>query len=199
MKKAQATRLNILQKAFELIYAKGYQATSIDEIIATTRVTKGAFFYHFKNKDEMGLAIIEEILKPTLNGSFIEPLMKHEDPLKSIYGLMHYLLIKDKFLKPEYGCPAANFTYEMTPWNTNFSKVLNEITGQWMNVMATAIEDGKKQGFVRKDVNAKQVTLFVVSGYWGIRNLGKLGNKTYYAAYLKELKTYLGTLKKVSH
>jgi hypothetical protein len=43
MKKSAATRLMILQKAFELIYAKGYQTTSIDDIIATTKVTKGAF------------------------------------------------------------------------------------------------------------------------------------------------------------
>ena len=61
MKKAEATRLMILQKAFELIYVKGYQTTSIDDIIATTKVTKGAFYYHFKTKDEMGLAIINEI------------------------------------------------------------------------------------------------------------------------------------------
>lgn len=37
MKKAETTRLNILQKAFELIYVKGYQTTSIDDIIATTQ------------------------------------------------------------------------------------------------------------------------------------------------------------------
>ncbi len=194
MKKSEATRLNILQKAFELIYAKGYQATSIDEIIATTQVTKGAFFYHFKNKDEMGLAIIEEILKPTLTGSFIQPLEKDENPLKAIYDLMHYLLVKDTFLKPEYGCPAANLTHEMTSWNSQFSKVLNDLTGQWMHIMTKAIERGKKQGLVCKDVNTKQVTLFVISGYWGIRNLGKLGNKTYYTAYLKELKKYLDQL-----
>lgn len=197
MKKAVATRLNILQKAFELIYARGYQATSIDEIIATTQVTKGAFFYHFKNKDEMGIAIIEEILKPTLNNSFITPMERDENPLSAIYNLMHYLLTKDKFLKPEYGCPAANFTHEMTPWNTSFSQVLNELTDQWMLVMNRALERGKKQGFVNKDVNTKQVTLFVVSGYWGIRNLGKLGNKSYYTSYLKELKNYLNTLQQI--
>jgi len=60
MSKAQDTRMTILRKAFELIYRQGYQATSIDEIIATTAVTKGALFYHFKNKEEMGLAIINE-------------------------------------------------------------------------------------------------------------------------------------------
>lgn len=43
MKKSANTRATILQQAFELIYKKGYQSTSIDEIIATTKVTKGAF------------------------------------------------------------------------------------------------------------------------------------------------------------
>ncbi|MBO9659369.1 MAG: TetR/AcrR family transcriptional regulator, partial [Chitinophagaceae bacterium] len=167
MKKSEATRLNILEKAFELIYMKGYQTTSIDEIIATTQVTKGAFFYHFKNKDEMGLAIINELLKPVLNNSFIGPLTSEQDPLSAIYKMMHHLLIENKFLKPEYGCPAANFTQEMSSWNTDFNTVLNDLSKQWQKTMITAIEKGKKEGFVKNSVNAKQVTTFVLSGYWG--------------------------------
>ncbi len=196
MKKSEATRLNILQKAFELIYVKGYQTTSIDEIIATTQVTKGAFFYHFKNKDEMGLAIINELLKPVLNNSFIDPLTSEQDPLAAIYKMMYHLLIENKFLKPEYGCPAANFTQEMGSWNTDFNNVLNELSKQWQKTMITAIERGKKDGHVKESVNAKQVTTFVLSGYWGIRNLGKLGNsRSVYNTYLKELKHYLDMLK----
>jgi len=186
----------ILQKAFELIYIKGYQATSIDDIIATTQVTKGAFYYHFKTKDEMGLSIITEILKPTLTGSFIEPLQNGQNPIEAIYNLMYSLLIENEFLKVEYGCPASNFTQEMTPWNSDFNNALNELVQQWTKVMAATIEKGKKNGVIRKDVNAKQVTQFVLSGYWGIRNLGKLGNsKKVYLPYLKELKNYLNSLK----
>jgi len=196
MKKAETTRLTILQKAFELIYVKGYQTTSIDDIIATTQVTKGAFYYHFKTKDEMGLAIINEILKSTLTKSFIEPLQNEQNPLDAIYDLIENLLMKNDFLKVEYGCPASNFTQEMTPWNVDFGKALNEITKQWTKVMTTTIEKGKETGFVRKDVNANQVTTFVMSGYWGIRNFGKLENsKKSYVAYLKELKSYLNSLK----
>jgi TetR/AcrR family transcriptional repressor of nem operon len=196
MKKAEATRLMILQKAFELIYSKGYQTTSVDEIISTTQVTKGAFYYHFKTKDEMGLAIVDEILKPSLTKSFIEPLLKESNPIHAIYNLMHYLLMEDGFLKVEYGCPAANFTHEMTPWNADFKKVLDELTNQWTKVMTQTLEKGKENGFIRKDVNSKQVTLFIMSGYWGIRNFGKLENsKKIYLPYLKELKNYLNSLK----
>jgi AcrR family transcriptional regulator len=196
MKKAEATRLTILQKAFELIYIKGYQTTSIDDIIATTKVTKGAFYYHFKTKDEMGLAIISEILKPILASGFIEPLQKEQNPIDAIYNLMNDLLMKDEFLKVEYGCPASNFTQEMAPWNMDFRRALDELTQQWTKVMTEAIEKGKKNGFISTDVNAEQVALFVMSGYWGIRNFGKLENsKQIYIPYLKQLKRYLNTLK----
>jgi AcrR family transcriptional regulator len=196
MKKAEATRLNILEKAFELIYVKGYQTTSVDDIIATTKVTKGAFYYHFKNKDEMGIAIINDVLKPTLTGSFIEPLQADTDPLDAIYDLMHGLLMENPFLKVEYGCPASNLTHEMTPWNTEFNIALNELTQQWTKTMTESIERGKSNGFVRKDVQSEQVTMFVMSGYWGIRNFGKLeNNKDAYLPYLEQLKYYLSTLR----
>jgi len=195
MKKAAATRLMILTKAFELIYVRGYQTTSIDDILATTKVTKGAFYYHFRNKDEMGLAILQEILKPALTESFIQPLLSQANPLDAIYDLMHGLLMDNEFMKVEYGCPAANFTHEMTPWNADFRRVLEEITHEWETAMVAAIERGQDKGLIRKEVDARQVTLFVMSGYWGIRNFGKLENsKSIYLPYLKELKNYLTSL-----
>lgn len=196
MKKSEATRLNILQKAFELIYEKGYQTTSVDEIIATTQVTKGAFYYHFKTKDEMGLAIINELMKPSFKITFIDPLQNTEDPLDSIYELMDNLLMKNDFLKVQYGCPASNFTQEMAPWNIDFTKTLNDLSTQWENAMIYALEKAKETGKLSKEINAKGVAVFVLSGYWGIRNLGKLENsKSIYLVYLKQLRSYFDTMR----
>ncbi|MBW3521578.1 TetR/AcrR family transcriptional regulator [Chryseobacterium sp. NKUCC03_KSP] len=196
MKKSEATRQNILQKAFELIYTNGYQTTSVDEIIATTQVTKGAFYYHFKTKDEMGLAIINERMRPTFKNTFIEPFQSNVDPLDTIYDLMYHLLMENEDLKVEYGCPASNFTQEMAPWNIEFTKALNELSLEWEKAMIDAIEKGKENGKIRSDISAKEVTVFVMSGYWGVRNLGKLENsKGVYLIYLKGLKSYFDTLK----
>ncbi|MGI9651505.1 TetR family transcriptional regulator [Chryseobacterium sp. RLHN22] len=196
MKKSEATRLNILQKAFELIYTNGYQTTSVDEIIATTQVTKGAFYYHFKTKDEMGLAIINELMIPNFKNTFIEPFQNTINPLDAIYNLMYNLLMENEMLKVEYGCPASNFTQEMAPWNIDFTKALNTLSLQWENTMIEAVEKGKENGLVKAEVNAKEVAVFVLSGYWGVRNLGKLENsKSVYLVYLKGLKSYFETLK----
>jgi len=195
MKKSEATRLNILQKAFELIYINGYQTTSVDEIIATTQVTKGAFYYHFKTKDEMGLAIINELMIPNFKNTFIEPFQNVTNPLDAIYNLMYNLLIENENLKVEYGCPASNFTQEMAPWNIDFTKALNELTRQWEQTMIDTIEKAKENGKIKADVNAKEIAVFVMSGYWGVRNLGKLENsKSVYLIYLKGLKAYFDSV-----
>ncbi|REC78472.1 TetR/AcrR family transcriptional regulator [Chryseobacterium elymi] len=191
MKKSEATRLNILQKAFELIYVKGYQTTSVDEIIATTQVTKGAFYYHFKTKDDMGLAIINELLINNFRSTFIKPLETSNHPLECIYNLMHGVLMENEFLKVEYGCPVSNFTQEMAPWHIDFTKALNLLSKQWEDAIIACIENGKKEGTVKSGVDAREIAVFVISGYWGVRNLGKLENsKSVYLIYLKGLKSY---------
>jgi TetR/AcrR family transcriptional repressor of nem operon len=84
----------------------------------------------------------------------------------------------------------------MAPWHTAFNTALNNLTQQWIEVMTAAIEQGKQNGYVRGDINPNQATLFIMSGYWGIRNFGKLEHsKTVYLAYLKQLKIYLNSLK----
>lgn len=195
MTKASATRHTILEKAFEIIYTKGYQTTSIDEIIATTKVTKGAFYYHFKTKDEMGLAIINEILKPIMQNDFIKPLQNAKNPIQEIYDMTKALLLENPFLKLEYGCPTGNLTQEMTPWNIEFGKALSELILEWQQTIENSVKIAKKNGTVRENVNSEQVAYFIMSGYWGIRNFGKVYNNTdCYHSYLKELKIYLNNL-----
>jgi TetR/AcrR family transcriptional regulator, transcriptional repressor for nem operon len=196
MTKATATRMVILEKAFELIYVKGYQATSIDDIIARTKVTKGAFFYHFKNKDEMGLAVITDLMTPHMNSSFVNELKSEKDPVKAIYNLMEQLLLKSPLLLREYGCPAGNLSQEMSPLDAHFSQALLALFDQWKDKLKASINKGKKAGLIRKDVDAKQVAYFVMAGYWGIRNVGKLdGSADCYRVYLKQLKHYLKSLR----
>jgi TetR/AcrR family transcriptional regulator, transcriptional repressor for nem operon len=195
MKKSDVTRWSILEKAFELMYVKGYQSTSIDEIIAQVAVTKGAFFYHFKNKEEMGLAMIEELMSPAMRRAFVEPLQQSIDPVMDIYAAMKTLLFGIPTLRIEYGCPAANLVQEMSPVNAAFGQALSKLTNDWKTALATCIENGKETAIIRPEVDGVAVAYFVMSGYWGVRNFGKLYlDAACYTAYLKELKRYLRSL-----
>lgn len=197
MKKAEITRRIILEKSYKLIYAKGYQTTSIDDILSTTQVTKGAFYYHFKNKDEMGIAIINEILKP------IEFMVSSKvsndselDSLQSIYEIMYGLLIENSELTVESGCPVSNLIQEMTPWNESFRQSLLKQVKLWENQFVAIIEQGITKQTIRKDIQVQKVVTYIIAGYFGVRNLGKLQNsKLVYIDYLSELKNYLESLR----
>ena len=59
MARATATRSRILDIAQESVLAKGFDATSIDEIVAAAEITKGGFFYHFPDKNALARALLE--------------------------------------------------------------------------------------------------------------------------------------------
>lgn len=194
MSKAALTRQMILQNSFGLIYKKGYQSTSIDDILSTTHVTKGAFFYHFKNKDEMGLAMIREVMYPGMKENLIWQLRDKKDARKAIYGMMEGLLYDTEFFDCRFGCPAVNLVDEMSPLNKDFNGALREMMQEWQQSIVACIENDEELRRNSPNTNGTQVAHFIMSGYAGVRNMGKIYGLESYKTYLKELKNYLDRL-----
>lgn len=57
------TRQQILDVARAAVLAKGFDATSIDEIVAAVDITKGGFFYHFPDKTALARALIQDYVE----------------------------------------------------------------------------------------------------------------------------------------
>ena len=61
MRKGAETRERILEIAEASVLAKGFAATSIEEVIAEAGITKSGFFYHFKDKNELARAMLRAL------------------------------------------------------------------------------------------------------------------------------------------
>lgn len=59
MSRGRETRRKIMDVAQEAILTKGFDATSIEEIVAGAEITKSGFFYHFRDKNALAHALIE--------------------------------------------------------------------------------------------------------------------------------------------
>lgn len=59
MKKGEKTKLELLKIAYKMFLSKGYENTSIDEIIEEAKIAKGTYYYHFKSKEQM----LEEVIQ----------------------------------------------------------------------------------------------------------------------------------------
>ena len=54
----EATRNKLIEATQSLVLKRGFNATTVDDICAEAGVTKGSFFHHFENKDDIGLAAV---------------------------------------------------------------------------------------------------------------------------------------------
>ncbi len=196
MGKAAITRKVILNKAFDLIYQKGYQATSVDTILEQTHVTKGAFYYHFINKEDMGVHMVEEVIYPKFYEALIMPLEDSEDPVTDIFKvIMNFFKLAD-YQTIMYGCPTSNMIQEMAPLSDRFHEALKKIVDTWQQTIEEAIKRGQEKGNVRRTVDPESAAQFVVVSYEGLRSLGKVyQSKMYYKNYLKQLRNYLESLR----
>ncbi|MEL6837425.1 MAG: TetR/AcrR family transcriptional regulator [Bacteroidota bacterium] len=195
MGKAAQTRKHILEEAFNMVYQNGYQATSVDKIIEQTQVTKGAFYYHFKNKDEMGIAIIREVILPRLSQGLLEPMKYSDNPINGIYSAIEAKILNDEPYYVENGCPTNNLVQEMSAVNSKFYQTLRQVLDTWIQTIQQSLELGQQQGQVRTDIDARDVAEFIVSGYEGIKGIGKIYGKKVYRSYLAQLQVYLRTLR----
>jgi AcrR family transcriptional regulator len=59
--KAEATRQALIAAARQLFGEQGYAATSVDEIARQAGVTKGALYHHFRDKDDLFRAVVEDV------------------------------------------------------------------------------------------------------------------------------------------
>ena len=57
--RAVRTRAHILKAAAELFADQGYQRTSIADVAKRVGMTKGAVYFHFKDKDDIAIAVVE--------------------------------------------------------------------------------------------------------------------------------------------
>ena len=111
-------RTKLLEAALSVIRAKGYSATSVDELCAAAGVTKGAFFHHFKGKVELGVAAADHWSEMTGSLFAKAPYHKHADPLDRVLA---YVAFRKALLRggvPDFTCLVGTMvqeTYETTP------------------------------------------------------------------------------------
>jgi AcrR family transcriptional regulator len=126
-RKGTDTRERLLAAAESAVLAKGFAATSIDELIAAVGITKSGFFYHFKDKTDLAKALLLRYLaqdQQVLDDIFRRGDELHEDPLHGfLVGLKLFAEMLGNLPEAHPGCLAASFAYQDTLFNREIRKL----------------------------------------------------------------------------
>jgi len=191
MKKSEITRAEILRKAMEVIYKKGYHAATIDDMIQAAQLTKGAFFYHFKSKEDMCLHMLREIFADQTYAVWTGPLEDSNDPMSDILKQLRDILYDEDRFDVRYGCPMVNLIEEISPSNIHLRKELRKITEAWVTGIEKVLLAGQKINKVPVHLNCRETAEFIIAGYAGARNMGKIFGTSAYQTYLNQLGMHL--------
>ena len=157
-------RRRILDAAFELFQARGYNATSVHEIAASAGVTGGALHHHFATKKSLGLAVIEERVSPALDTTWLRPVRDAEDAARAILDVFGTLADELDGQGSVRGCPVNNLTLELAFADADYRDALRRLFDSWRETIAARIGG--------PDGEARAAT--VISAYSGAMAIAKV-------------------------
>lgn len=144
-RKSENTRERILQAADVLIMDKGFAGTSIDDILKSAGLTKGAFFHYFKGKADLARELVEKHARDDMAlfeewSAQVEA--KTDDPLEQTYLFLK--LFEDyvsSLTDRSPGCIYATYTYESMQFDPSIRNFIADTLQAWTSIYVRKFQD----------------------------------------------------------
>ena len=193
MRDGRQTREAILEAATELMHLKGYQATTLDDVLRESGVGKGNFYYQFKSKEDLGYAILDQViasfLERTLDPCFSDATAPR---MAQIRCFLDRVLAAQRERNCVGGCALGNLASELSDVHEGFRARLFGVFSAWRERLIGVLEQAQAAGSVRPDCRPDAVAHFLVASLEGAILMTKLTKDiAVMERCVEELKLYL--------
>lgn len=161
------TKKRILEHAGRMIHKKGFNNTGIQEVLESAGVPKGSFYFYFKSKEDLGLAIIDHFAESV--AQLGESLLVNApgSPLERLRG--YFSTMREFFEHEDWrsGCPIGNLTQEMGTLNEGFRAKLQSVFKRMQSDIRNCIEQAKLQHEIGGEVDLDETAEFILDSWEG--------------------------------
>jgi len=193
------TRDKILMQMFHDIRRNGFQGLRADKVVADMGITKGALYHYFSNKQSIGTAVIDEIIRPNYLLFYRGLDQSVGNPIPLLQEHLDFLASKATDEDVSLGCPLNNLVQEMSPLDENFRLRMKAIVESIHDSVAAALERGKANGFIRPAVNGQAIGRFFFASIEGSYSMAKVSkNGAAFVANMELLKMFLSNLQTIT-
>ena len=152
--KKEIRKKELLNIAYKLFMTKGYENTSVDEIIAEAKIAKGTYYYYFESKEETLEKVIEMMIEEECKKAN-EILQSNLSVQEKILGIIISMRPNTEELKIQ---KAINIPENIVMHKKINKKIIEVITP----LLTEVIEEGKKQNIFDCDNVKERIEIILI-------------------------------------
>jgi TetR/AcrR family transcriptional regulator, transcriptional repressor for nem operon len=156
----------VLEATIDAFWERGYEATSLADLMKVTGLQKGSIYKAFGDKRSLFLKALQCYLDRVY--SLSRKALSNSSPHRAIESW--FQLLVDLAVKPETskGCFAVNSSIEMAPHDPEVAKMLEVQYDRIGKLLETAIAKGQKNSIFRQDLSAKELRQILIVAANGV-------------------------------
>jgi AcrR family transcriptional regulator len=155
------TRDRLVQAGLYLFWLQGYGATGVAQILERAKANAGSFYYFFKTKEELLLAVLELYIQ-SLQPIVVQPVLSQiEDPVERVFGILDFYRRNLLATGCTYGCPIGRLALEISEEQSRIHKRLADNFDGWTAAVEKCLQDAS--GRLPAGANLKTLSQFVLT------------------------------------
>lgn len=163
--KGERTKQEILEAAVSLFAKNGFRNTTISQIAEAARMTKGAFYCHFKSKEAIFCEVVRDV--KALWNSLIKEIDKEGGALEKLLKMLDIFMEltlknKDQFII------FIVLIAEFIEVDEKFERVLKDSFDEFFSSVSEILDEGKRAGSVRTDIDSYILAVTLIGAWQGI-------------------------------
>lgn len=158
----------VLDKAVELFWTKGYNATSANDLVKGLGLSRSSIYSTFKDKRTLFIRSLDRYRKRNV-AQIINMIEQSDDIHKTIAQIFRLIIAQDITAKIPKGCLMVNTGIELAPHDNEIAAIINENMKDIEHTFKVAIEKGQALGQIPKTHKADSLARFIYNNISGLR------------------------------
>lgn len=168
MKKSKIKRRLLIREGYKLMRIKGYQATSIDEIVNNLKIPKGSFYYYFKNKEDYSLEVLEyyiNIVLRRIEKTLTDPMISPKQRVIKLYS--DYIDNYTNHGGSVYGNFASNMQHDLGDKNQQITDTVANYFLEIKKLHINCLNQARRAGEIERSQDVEKIAKLIIYSWEG--------------------------------
>jgi TetR/AcrR family transcriptional repressor of nem operon len=189
-KPTSATRIRLVMTAMQLFWEKGYNSTSIADVLKGAQANSGSLYHFFPAKTDLLVAVLE-LYHQGIGPMLLQPAWEGvKDPIERIFALLARYRKSLQDTQCFYGCPIGSLALELHEPDLPVRLMLVKNFEAWIDAIAACLNEARSSLAV--DIDVREVAQFVLTVMeGGVMQARTFRDIDYFDAGVRQLRQYL--------